>query len=245
MNQPVKPPSQPIPVPRPNAALKPLAPRKQFAQATALKIAAASAQAHAEALEREPALLDADVGDGEPTRQMSPQHLSASVRASVAPNDEPSGIQRRALQRREQADQVSEWFRLFARKTAHATGSPFAFAAAAAIIVLWAISGPIFGFSDTWQLVINTSTTVVTFLMVFVVQATQNRDNEAIHLKLDELLRAIDTARSSMIDIETLPERELRRLAEQLHDVSGQRSGVAAHVASAQKSASRALDQDG
>lgn len=232
MNQPIQP-SQPIRVPRPNAALRPLSPRnKQPTQAAGLKQASA-----VESCDGEPALLDADVGDSEPTRQMSPQHLSASVRASVATrDDETSGIKRRAAVRREQVDEVSEWFRLFARKTAHATGSPFAFAAAVAVIVLWGISGPIFGFSDTWQLVINTSTTIITFLMVFVVQATQNRDSEAIHLKLDELLRAIDTASSSMIDIETLPERDLQRVAQQLHSACGHRSDDASHIANTQTS---------
>ena len=85
------------------------------------------------------------------------------------------------------------WFTRFTKTTAHATGRPLAFLFAVAIVAVWAITGPLFGFSDTWQLVINTGTTIVTFLMVFLIQNTQNRDAEAMQLKLDELIRAIAT----------------------------------------------------
>jgi uncharacterized membrane protein len=84
----------------------------------------------------------------------------------------------------------SSWFSDFARKTARATGQPVVFALAGAVIVLWLVTGPLFGFSDTWQLIINTGTTIVTFLMVFLIQNTQNRDSEAMHIKMDELIRA-------------------------------------------------------
>jgi low affinity Fe/Cu permease len=91
-------------------------------------------------------------------------------------------------------------------------GSSWAFLTALLIIIVWALSGPIFHFSDTWQLVINTGTTIVTFLMVFLIQNTQNRDATAIHLKLDELIRAIGKARNSMVDLENLPDEELEKL---------------------------------
>src|SRR5262247_745445 len=93
-------------------------------------------------------------------------------------------------------------FTHFAKWTARVTGRPAAFIAALAVILAWGITGPLFGFSDTWQLVINTGTTIVTFLMVFLVQNTQNRDAKAIHLKLDELIRALGSARNRLLDLE-------------------------------------------
>ena len=98
------------------------------------------------------------------------------------------------------------------RKTARAAGQPVVFALAGAVIVLWLITGPFFGFSDTWQLIINTGTTIVTFLMVFLIQNTQNRDSEAMHIKLDELIRAIDGAHNALLNLENLGERELDRI---------------------------------
>lgn len=95
---------------------------------------------------------------------------------------------------------------------ARASGRPGAFAVAAASIVVWALSGPIFGFSDTWQLWVNTSTTIITFLMVFLIQHTQNRDNEALHIKIDELIRAAKNANNAMIDLEELEEEQLDRV---------------------------------
>ena len=102
-----------------------------------------------------------------------------------------------------------EPFAEFAKLTARAAGKPVTFAAAAMIIGLWLVSGPFFGFSDTWQLVINTSTTIVTFLMVFLVQNTQNRESEAMQLKLDELIRAVEGAHNAYLDLEELAEDEL------------------------------------
>jgi low affinity Fe/Cu permease len=103
-------------------------------------------------------------------------------------------------------------FQCFARATARAAGSSWAFGLALAIIVVWAFLGPLFHFSDTWQLVINTGTTIITFLMVFLIQSTQNRDSEAMHLKLDELLRAQGGAHNAVLDIEEMSEEELAAL---------------------------------
>lgn len=100
----------------------------------------------------------------------------------------------------------------FARWTSRATGHPVAFITAMLIIVAWAVTGPLFGFSDTWQLVINTSTTIVTFLMVFLIQNTQNRESEAMQLKLDELIRAINGAHNAMLDLEDLTEEDLNKI---------------------------------
>jgi low affinity Fe/Cu permease len=100
-------------------------------------------------------------------------------------------------------------FSRFAKWTARATGRPITFALAALVIVVWAITGPLFAFSDTWQLVINTGTTIVTFLMVFLIQSTQNRDAEAVQVKLDEIIRAIGNAKNELLDLEELEEKDL------------------------------------
>ena len=110
---------------------------------------------------------------------------------------------------------VSDAFRVFARRTSALLGSAWAFVGALFIIVVWAITGPTFHFSDTWQLIINTGTTIVTFLMVFLIQNTQNRDAKAMHLKLDELIRALNKARNEMVDLEELSDEELNKLEEQ------------------------------
>jgi low affinity Fe/Cu permease len=104
------------------------------------------------------------------------------------------------------------WFTRGAKWASHTAGRPMTFMIALAIIALWALTGPIFHFSDTWQLVINTSTTIVTFLMVFLIQNTQNRDTEALQIKLDELIRAIEGAHNALLDLEELDEEELEEI---------------------------------
>jgi low affinity Fe/Cu permease len=118
-----------------------------------------------------------------------------------------------------------EWFRRFAHATADHVGSPWAFFLAIVVVVAWAVTGPMFRYSDTWQLVINTGTTILTFLMVFLIQNTQNRDARAIHLKLDELIRAVEGARTRLVNLEDMTDDELadlhgqfKRLHERLKD---------------------------
>jgi low affinity Fe/Cu permease len=108
----------------------------------------------------------------------------------------------------------TSWFTRLTKATARAAGRPAAFTLAVGTIVAWAVTGPIFHFSDTWQLVINTSTTIVTFLMVFLIQSTQNRDSEAIQIKLDELIRAMKGAHTALLDLESLEENDLDRIRE-------------------------------
>ena len=105
-------------------------------------------------------------------------------------------------------------FTRFAKLTAHATGRPLTFALMTLLVVVWAVSGPYFNYSDTWQLTINTGTTIITFLMVFLIQATQNRDAEAIQIKLDEIIRAMEGAQNTMLDLEELEEEDLVKLRE-------------------------------
>ena len=110
---------------------------------------------------------------------------------------------------------VRDAFRVFARNSSRILGSAWAFCGAILIILVWALTGPTFHFSDTWQLIINTGTTIVTFLMVFLIQNTQNRDAKAMHLKLDEIIRAIKGARNELVDLEKFSDEDLDKLEKQ------------------------------
>ncbi|HET7565569.1 MAG TPA: low affinity iron permease family protein [Gemmatimonadaceae bacterium] len=117
---------------------------------------------------------------------------------------------------------MNGFFRSLAQRTSAATGSAWTFLAAVLIVVGWALTGPMFHYSDTWQLVINTGTTIVTFLMVFLIQNTQNRDGRAMQLKLDELLRAVTGARTRLVDLEDLSDDELARLQQEFQSMREQ-----------------------
>jgi low affinity Fe/Cu permease len=117
---------------------------------------------------------------------------------------------------------VSDAFRVFARRSSSALGSAWAFVGAVLVILVWIVTGPMFHFSDTWQLVINTATTIITFLMVFLIQNTQNRDAKAVHLKLDELIRALTNARNELVDLENLSDEELTKLEKQFKSMRKQ-----------------------
>jgi low affinity Fe/Cu permease len=110
---------------------------------------------------------------------------------------------------------INSPFTRFAKRTSTLTGRPLTFILAVFIIVAWGATGPLFGFSDTWQLVINTSTTIITFLMVFLIQNTQNRDTEALQIKLDEVIRSMEKANNALLDLEELDDDELDRIREE------------------------------
>jgi len=132
-----------------------------------------------------------------------------------------------------------DWFRRFAQRFARSVGSPWAFAAAIAVVVAWAVTGPIFGFSNAWQLIINTGTTIMTFLMVFVIQNTQNRDSQVTQLKLDELIRAIRPARNELVNMEGLSDDELLKLQRQFEEL---RRRAEAHRLSRRRANDKRID---
>ena len=121
---------------------------------------------------------------------------------------------------------TSDVFRRFAHRVSCIVGTPGAFLSALVILVVWAVSGPVFGFSDTWQLIINTGTTIITFLMLFLIQSTQNRDATAIHLKLDELIRATGSARNRLVALEQLSDDELGALEQQFEALRARSRGA-------------------
>lgn len=121
---------------------------------------------------------------------------------------------------------VQEHFRVFAHRAACTAGSPWTFAAGVAVVAIWAASGRWFDYSESWQLVINTGTTIVTFLMVFIIQNTQTRDSRELHLKLDELLRAVAEARTGVIRSDDLTDEELDRLHAELRDIAAREDGT-------------------
>lgn len=114
-------------------------------------------------------------------------------------------------------DQKVSLFTRFSRRAAVAAGKPITFILAVGVILVWAVTGPVFGFSDTWQLVINTGTTIITFLMVFLIQNTQNRDTEALQIKIDELIRSVKGARNEVLDLEEMDEEELDEISRAFH----------------------------
>jgi low affinity Fe/Cu permease len=114
---------------------------------------------------------------------------------------------------------INDSFRIFARRSSIVLGSAWAFTLAIVIILIWGLTGPTFHFSDTWQLIINTGTTIVTFLMVFLIQNTQNRDSKAVNLKLDEIIRAVKDARNELINLEGLSDEDLKELEKQFEGV--------------------------
>src|SRR5687767_5317112 len=119
----------------------------------------------------------------------------------------------------------NSWFNIFAKGAARVSGRPITFILALSVIVIWAVTGPIFGFSETWQLIINTATTIITFLMVFLIQNTQNRDSRAFNLKLDELIRSTKKARNALIDLENMTDEELAEIQKQFERIGRHANG--------------------
>jgi len=137
---------------------------------------------------------------------------------SIANNSQPA----RSQAQKDEGDifcKVQDVFRVFARRASEVLGTAWSFVIAIVIIVLWATTGHIFNYSDTWQLIINTGTTIVTFLMVFLIQNTQNRDSKAVNLKLDELIRAMGGARNHLVDLERLSDQELVKLQKEFERI--------------------------
>jgi low affinity Fe/Cu permease len=132
---------------------------------------------------------------------------------------------------------IRDAFGVFARKTSTVLGSAWAFVIAILIIVVWAFTGPAFHYSDTWQLIINTGTTIVTFLMVFLIQNTQNRDAKAVHLKLDELIRALSGARNKLVDLEKLSDDDLKALENEFEKLRKKAEGAKEEVAELKETA--------
>lgn len=138
---------------------------------------------------------------------------------------------------------MQEAFRRFAHWTANAMGLPAAFVLATFLCVVWAVSGPVFGYSDTWQLVINTATTVLTFLAVFLIQNTQNRDAKAMHLKLDELIKGVSGARTRLVDLESLTDTELDDLQREFRRIHDNENGGGHSAKQVQEEQGEAVDE--
>lgn len=148
----------------------------------------------------------------------------AQTSSMTARRDSGPTVHREHLQRAQNLGQrrrKRSIFQKFAQTASSAMGSPWAFAVAAGVVLVWAALGPVFHFSDTWQLVINTSTTIITFLMVFLIQNTQNRDTEALRLKLDELILATRDARNAFVDIDDLDDKQLNEIERDLRAAAG------------------------
>src|SRR6476620_3345719 len=148
-------------------------------------------------------------------------------------NHKPNGGRKNGRNNGDDRDlfcKIRDAFGVFARKTSNILGSAWAFVAAILIIVVWAATGPTFHYSDTWQLIINTGTTIVTFLMVFLIQNTQNRDAKAVHLKLDELIRALGPARNKLVDLEKLSDDQLKTLETEFEKLRKKAEGAREEV---------------
>jgi low affinity Fe/Cu permease len=148
-------------------------------------------------------------------------------------NHKPNGRRKNGGKEQEERDlfcRIRDAFGIFARKASNVLGSAWAFVIAIGIIVVWAATGHAFGYSDTWQLIINTGTTIVTFLMVFLIQNTQNRDAKAVHLKLDELIRALGPARNKLVDLEKLSDDQLKTLEEEFEKLRKKAEGAKVEV---------------
>ena len=155
---------------------------------------------------------------------------SAKVRCMAKNGGGKKKSGRDACDERDIFCRIRDAFGVFARKTSTILGSAWAFVIAILIIVIWAMTGPAFGYSDTWQLIINTGTTIVTFLMVFLIQNTQNRDAKAVHLKLDELIRALGGARNKLVDLEKLSDDDLKTLETEFEKLRKKAEGAKEEV---------------
>jgi low affinity Fe/Cu permease len=140
---------------------------------------------------------------------------------------------------RGKASNGGSWFHAFARRTAMAAGRPATFVVAVLLVLVWALSGPLLGFSDSWQLIINTGTTVITFLVVLLIQNTQNRDTTALHLKLDELIRVTENARNRLVTLEMLDDDEIAKLRDQFEQLARRGGSLGAPNAESQVQRSR------
>jgi low affinity Fe/Cu permease len=160
-----------------------------------------------------PAAIPHKGSTGSPAAKNGKSALAAK-RNNSAHNGTPADCGPLAVSLSKRRNKTPSWFTMFAQKTAHLAGRPITFLLAVVTIVVWAVTGPMFGYSDTWQLVINTGTTIVTFLMVFLIQRSQNKDALAVHVKLNEIVKAIAGASNSIVNVEDLSESELLRLQE-------------------------------
>jgi low affinity Fe/Cu permease len=152
-------------------------------------------------------------------RRGSPAALKNRMATETKSTDRLNGPYPDAPLKASKTDKMSDLFGRAARTTSFLMGSGWSFSVATVVILVWAVSGPFFHFSDTWQLIINTGTTIVTFLMVFLIQNTQNRDARAVHLKLDEIICAIGSARNQLVDVEKCSDEELKQLQKEFECV--------------------------